>query len=265
MLDGAASLFLFGTLAIMLAGIAAIFRDQLGWPYPAGLALAAALVYLTVLRGVRGVAAANSLVTPLLLAVIVAVCLYSFAYHGFDPAALNTEATAARQPAPHWLLACLLYVSYNLMVGSTVLVPLGAAVPSRSARRRGGIMGGCLLGGLAAFLAVAVMLHHPAAQTAEIPLLAVADQQHPICSAAYSAILLAAMYTTALGTMFGCSSKLKAATGFHPAAGNLLVISLAAVCGQAGFANLVGLVFPVFGAATLCFTACLVRVSCRGG
>ena len=207
--------------------------------------------------------AAGAAVTPLLVACIAAVSLYSLVFHAADLAPLAASPAPASQPAPHWLLATLLYVSYNLMVGATVLVPLGATVPHYAGRVGGGVLGGLILGGLATFLTLVVMIHFPHSLNQEVPILEVASRQHPLASAVYTVLLLAAMFTTALASLYGCAGKMTAATGVHPAVAVLVVAVAAMVCGQFGFAKLIKLLFPVFGYATVWFTVRLAWLSFR--
>ncbi|MDT8903544.1 hypothetical protein [Anaeroselena agilis] len=262
-LDVLTALFLFVMLSVMLAGIATVGRDYLGLPFYLGLAVAGAVVAVTVLGGIRGVAVANMAIAPLLIAAIAVVGLYSLAYHAADPGLGAAPPAPASQSAPHWLLATLIYVSYNLTVGSTILVPLGSTIPHYASRVGGGVLGGLILGGLAAFITLIVMLHHPASLTQEVPILEIASRQHPLSSIIYAAILLAAMYTTALASLYGCAGKTAAATGLHPALAAVVVAAAAAICGQFGFAKLIKMIFPIFGYATLWFTARLAWLSIR--
>lgn len=262
-LDWLTSAFLFAALAVMLSGMATVARDHVGLPYWPTLAAAALAVAAAVIGGLRGIAAANMVLAPLLLTAVVAMSLYSLVYHAFDPANLAVPATPVQQPAAHWLLASLLYVSYNIVVSSTVLVPLGHRVPLYASRLVGGVLGGVVLGGLAAFLSLVVMLHYPGSLSREVPILEVASAQHPLAGAIYALILLSAMYTTALAALFGCAGKTAAATGLPPTAAAVLVTAAALACGQVGFAKLIGILFPFFGYATLWFTARLAWSSLR--
>jgi uncharacterized membrane protein YkvI len=263
-IDWLSAAFLFVMLSVMVAGMATVGRDWFGVAFPVGLAAAGAVVAATVMGGVRGVAAANMLVTPLLVVCIAAVCLYSLFFHVAEPGALTAAPAPASQPAPHWLLATVLYVSYNLVVGATVLVPLGATVPHYAARVGGGVFGGLLLGGLATFLTLVVMVHYPDSLSQEVPILEVASRQHPLASAVYTVLLLTAMFTTALASLYGCAGKMAAATGLHPAVAVPVVTAAAMVCGQLGFANLIKWLFPVFGYVTMWFTVRLAWLSFRG-
>jgi len=262
-IDTVTAVFLFAALAVMLAGAATVSRDYFSLPYGPALAVAGSATVLTVWGGIRSVAFANMMLTPVLVVCILAIGLYSLVYHAFDPFLLTAPAAPAKQPAPHWLLASLLYTSYNLAIGSTVLVPLGASVPLYVSRWGGGVLGGLILGGLTVFLSLVVMVHYPHYLSQEMPFLAVASQQHPLTSTIYAFVLLAAMFTTALASLYGCAGKIAAAIGIRPGLAALVAATAALAGGQFGFANLIRLLFPVFGYVALLFIVRLAWLSLR--
>lgn len=263
-IDAVTAAFLFVMLAVMLAGMATVARELTGLPFAAGLALAGAAAAVTTMGGVRWVAAANMAIAPLLVVCITAISAYSLIiFHGADPWLPAAPTTGANPIAPHWLLATVLYVSYNLMVGATVLVPLGSTVPHFAGRVGGGVLGGLILGALAAMLTLVVMVHFPRSLAQEVPILEVAAGQHPLVAAVYTLLLLAAMFTTALASLYGCAGKMAAATGLRPAVAAAVTAAAAMVCGQFGFANLIRVLLPVFGYATVWFSVRLAWLSFR--
>lgn len=264
LLDLSTAGFLFATLAIMLAGGATVLYEYFGLPYNFGLACAGLIVILVVLCGVKGIANANLVVTPILVVSIISISAYSLYHHNFNLTMLEVSSEAMIPPSPHWLLSSLLYASYNLMISSTVMVPLGGSVPDRQTRFLGGMLGGCLLGFLAVFLAVVIMIHYPGIMIYDVPLLYLANIQYPLSGMFYALTLLAAMFTTAIAGLFGCTGKVQAVARVKPAIAVSVITIAALICGQFGFANLIRLLFPIFGYATLCFTVRLAWLSCRG-
>lgn len=258
LLDIIIATFLFSVLTIMLAGAGTVFRDSFDLPFIAGIILLAILVTAVALRGVHGITAANMITTPVLAIAIVGTSFYSLAYHDFQLDLLNIPADRASFPAPHWLLSSLLYVSYNLVMGTTVLAPLGAATPSRVSRQLGSILGGIILATLACLVSVAVMLHYPSIMTEEIPMLYISSIQHCISGNIYTAMFIIAMFTTALASLYGCASKLAAASSLKFQYCVFIVIGLSLIFSQVGFANLINILFPVFGYATLWFLIKLI-------
>jgi uncharacterized membrane protein YkvI len=254
-LDLVTAVFLFTALAVMLAGAATVLRDYFGVPYLDGLVGAGLVIILTVLCGVRGITAANMVVTPLLILSILGISAYSLSYHEFEINMLVSNLEAITPPAPNWLLGSLLYVSYNLVISSTVLVPLGNSLSSRRTRLLGGAIGGLALGFLATCIAVVIMIHSPEILDHEVPILQLATSQSPASSILYALTLLAAMYTTAIASLYGCSERVRSVIRLSPPVTTGAITALGLICGQAGFASLIRVLFPLFGYATLYFTA----------
>lgn len=258
LLDIIIAAFLFSVLTIMLAGAGTVFRDNFDLSFSTGTALLALLVTTITLRGVSGIAAANMIAAPVLAVSIISISLYSLYYHGYELDLFNIPDSHAAYPAPHWLLASILYVSYNLVMGTTVLAPLGAATPSRISRRLGSMIGGASLAFLACMVAIAVILHYPAIMEEEIPMLYISSIQHCINGTVYTAMFLTAMFTSALASLYGCAAKLNAASRLNFPCCVIIVICCSLIFSQAGFANLITILFPLFGYATLWFLIKLI-------
>ncbi|MBP2650941.1 MAG: hypothetical protein H6Q74_1766 [Firmicutes bacterium] len=264
LIDLVAGIFLFTTLSIMLAGAATLLNEYFTLPYNVSLIAAAIIIISTVACGVKGISTANMLIAPLLILSLLVISVYSLFYHNFTPNMLQPLPPIIKPAAPHWLLASLLYVSYNLIMGATVLVPLGHYIQSRRLRLLSGLIGGTLLGVLATVLAIVILLHYPSVLHYEVPILQIAAQQHDLNGIIYACTLLAAMYTTAIASLYGCTQKVKQITNAKAFVVLLAITSLAAIFSNLGFATLIRLMFPLFGYATLFFTFRLVWVSFRG-
>jgi uncharacterized membrane protein YkvI len=258
LLDIIVSVFLFCVLTVMLAGAGTVCRDNFGLPYLSGLLAMSFLTLLTALRKVEGITTANLIVTPLLAIATLATSLYSLSYHGIDTSIFNTPSPLPSANSFHWLLASLLYVSYNLVMGTTVLAPLGAHTHGRITRLLGGVIGGAVLALLAGCVTLTVMLHYPQVLEYEVPMLYITSSQHNLNHLSYIIILIAAMYTTALASLYGCATKLQSVTCLPFTVCLVIILTLSLVFSQAGFANLITVLFPIFGYATLWFTIKLI-------
>lgn len=263
-LDSLIAFFLFGGLVIMLAGVGTVFRDFLDTPYNTGLAIISAAILVTVLFGVKGIASANLIVTPFLAVFTIMIGLNTLEYHGLDHTLLAFPPQPQLQPAPHWLLACFLYVSYNLVLGATVLGPLGAQIPSARVRMLGGLIGGLILAVLAAFIGIVIRLHYPDVLSYEVPMLYVSSIQQTWSHYAYALTVLKAMYSTALASLFGCATKVEHTTGLSLHLSILVVMAASLICSQFGFASLISTLYPVFGYVSLYFIIKLVWHALRG-
>ena len=59
---------------------------------------------------------------------------------------LSVMANNQRSAASHWLPGAVLYVSYNITAGAAMLIVMGGTVTDRKVARRGGALGGIILG-----------------------------------------------------------------------------------------------------------------------
>jgi uncharacterized membrane protein YkvI len=264
-LDFITVFFLFGSLTIMFAGAGTVGRDYLEVSYTTGLLAIAAVVAATVMTGMKGISLVNTLVTPLLVISTVIIGIRSLVYHGISPDILAIPARAPSDGmAAHWALSALLYVSYNLILGATVLAPLGCQIRDRSARMYGGLLGGLILMLLGLFVVVIIILHCPAVLDYEVPMLYVSDLQNELTHTGYAVMLIKAMYSTAMASLYGCTAKLAGALRLKFSICLLIVTAAALVCSQAGFAALISLLYPLFGYVSLIFTLTLIWNFVRG-
>lgn len=261
LLDIMTTLFLFGVLTIMLAGAGTVFTNSFSLPYSLGLGIMAVSLIITTLFGMEGITTANVIVTPVLIITIIIIGLSSLSHHQLSLAVIDLPPQATDMPAPHWLIASLLYFSYNLVMSATVLAPLGSCIVDRPARILGSIAGGLILLMVAGLVTIVVMIHYPNSLNHEIPMLYVTVAQHPLYHAAYLFIFAAAIYTTGLACLYGCATKLTAATGLSTKISLLLLTALSLACSHVGFADLIGIIFPFFGYITLWFTCRLLYLS----
>lgn len=262
LLDLCITVFLFGVLTITLAGAGTLCLATFDLPYELGLGIMCVSLLLTTLYGLKGITTVNLILTPLTTLLLVLIALYSLLHHQLTlPFLQSPPVWVTATLFPHWLVASLLYLSYNLVISTTVLVPLGSYVPERLSRVLGSMIGGLLLMCLAGLITLVVMLHYPESLEYEIPMLFIARSQHLLHHAGYIFVFVTALYTTGLASLYGCATKLTLATNLSKVQSLLLLLVLSLLFSTLGFSHLIGIIFPIFGYITLCFTARLLYLS----
>ncbi|BAS29148.1 YkvI family membrane protein [Limnochorda pilosa] len=271
-LDGLITLFLFGGLAAMAAGAGAVAREQLGLPAALGSTLLVAGAAGTVLFGIEGVVRAISAVVPFLVGAVLLVCLGSL---GSRPLLLSWAAPG-RAFFPVWPLAALAYASYNLVLSLSILGPLGRVSPSRSLLP-GAAMGALVLGVAAAAIHLTLFTLGPGLlEETEVPMLAAARRLAPALGTVYALVLLAEVYTTAVGNLFGVVARLRSpgrtrerghraeprppkASGRGWTLATLGTALIAWAVAQLGFSTLVRNLYSVMGIAGTVLLVTLIR------
>lgn len=250
-IDRVITFFLFGAVTAMAAGAGAIFKEQLGLPYLLGSLVMVAGTVLVVLVGIHGVINAISFVVPVLLVSVFGLTIATLLTRPIDLAAINQWADAGRAPVPFWPLSAIIYVSYNLVLGVSVLAPLGRLVEDPKTVQRGAVYGGLGLGVGALAINATLLANVPAVADYEIPMVYIAALFSPVVQAGYSIVLLAEVFTTAVGSLYGFAERV---TDQGKPAFRWLVIGsgvAALAASQFGFSNLVRTLYPAAGYAGL--------------
>lgn len=202
--DVVISIFLLAGLAVMLVAGGSLFNYLWDWELEKGFLLNAFFLYLVMLCGIKGMLWLNSILIPILLAISLGVALAGIRGGG---EMLLPEQLASGITIDNWLLAALLYISYNLVLGMVVLVTLG-----KTARKGGGhgvIAGGVALGMMVAVLSLALIKNTGIIQGQDLPMLALAGAQNAWLSKGYSFVLWVAIFTTALGNGLGILRRIE--------------------------------------------------------
>lgn len=202
--DGLICLFLFSGLAVMLVAGGSLFNQLWGWEVRVGFIVNILFLYGVMLLGVKGMIWLNSLVIPFLL------------LFGLGVAMLGIISGGEIQTFPlvdnglildNWLLAAILYVSYNLVLAMVILVTLGKQV--KKTGNSGVLVGGMVLGLFAGILGLALGMNAGITQGKDIPMLALAQALNPWIGKGYSLVLWVAIMTTALGNGIGLMRRLE--------------------------------------------------------
>ncbi|ACL69271.1 YkvI family membrane protein [Halothermothrix orenii] len=250
-IDGVITFFLFGALTAMVAGSGAIFLEQFGIPSLWGNIAMIGASILTTLFGIGGVISAISFVVPLLLTGVFLATIASVI--GALPVNIADlhQALPGRAPVPHWALSSVVYASYNIVLAVAVLAPLGSRVNDKRKLKYGAIFGGVGLGLGAMFILLAILLNIPRVLEYEIPMIYVAGNFAPWFQLVYSGILLAEIYTTAVGNLYGFVARLTDPEGKKYRTYIILTGVAAFITSQLGFSNLVRYLYPAVGYAGL--------------
>ncbi|HOP68380.1 MAG: hypothetical protein WBK48_01890 [Dethiobacteria bacterium] len=244
--------FLFGIFVAMVAGTGAVFEQEFNLPRSLGLAVMAGISAVTVLSGLGRVIDTISGVVPFLIAAVLGVGLYIL-FSG--PLDLSWSAPA-RATLPCWPLSGLAYVSYNLTLAVPILAPMGTLAGSRTLIK-GALWGALGLGVPALVILLTILAGAPEASGYEIPMLAMAGRVAPAVRKAYTLVLVAEVYTTAIGSLYGFVSRLVPGQSPHFKPVTLLVALGAFFAGHLGFSQIVATVYPAIGLAGFVFLAAL--------
>lgn len=261
-IDGVVTIFLFGTFAVMIAGNGALFEQQLKLPSIIGNTIMAVLTALTVLTGINGVINSISFVVPFLLSAVMITSVFSVISYP-----VNLMATPIMVESSglfnNWFLAAILYVSYNTVISIAILGPLGNEAKNKKAIWNGAILGGFGLGFGSVMIYLALSGHIANIERLEVPMIHIAGSISPILQVVYAIVLIAEIYTTAVSSLYGFTSRIIDMQR-TPIKGRYIVIgstAIALLSSRFGFSNLVKYLYPIVGyCGVVILTALIISI-----
>jgi uncharacterized membrane protein YkvI len=236
--------FLFCLFAAMLAGAGAVGRQAFGVNFTIGASTVGLIVYLVLRFGLAGIVRINIVLAPLMILGGFFVGLYAFM-----AASAPAFAPASGLPAS-WIVAALVYTSYNLVTAVPVLAATSPLAKKDTDAAVGGFVGGGVITLLGLALALPLFLYYTDVVNIEIPLLAIVTNYGFFFSLLYLGVLVSALITTAACNGFAIMQWLGAhGSGFFKdkskAAAVLCFFGVAMA--HIGFSRMVSYVYPVFG------------------
>lgn len=254
------SVYLFGIVIVMAAGVGAMVQQLFHVPAWLGSAVYSIVLTVVALLGVTGMVSVFSLLIPVLVGATVVFGVLALCR--FDPSRILQIQPSNDNPLmSNWLVAALTFVSYNILGSIGIMMPLGEHL----GRDKRVVNFGILLGGIElVFVAasiVASVVSLPGSEAAQLPMVAVATQISRVAGGIYGVMLVMAMFTNALGTLVGLCDHLEQRHTALQKRRRLYIpaLVLASWLGSLfGFSDTVGVLFPIFGYISSVFVAAMV-------
>ena len=251
-------LMLYGIGVIMTAGVSALLHELTGIPaWAAGLLFSAGVLVMT-FRGVGGLTTVFSFLVPTasLCSVLVAAVLLTRAGFQFQP-----PAGAVSPLMPNLFISVPNYAAYNLLACVAIMIPYAHIIPDDRTLRRGMVLGMLVLTVLAGSM-IAAFAAYPGAGRSELPMAALAAEVHPAMHLFYSLMMGFAMFAATLGSLIALMKQAVCAVPRIGAAEKpftAAVVFSSWLLSLFGFGTLVGIVYPLFGYASIPLFAILIR------
>lgn len=230
---------LLGVTTVMLAGAGAVFEEQIGIPSWLGISLSVAMGYAVLKKGLDRILAVNAIVVPMMLLFTVLIFISA------GPDILPSWQIFDLSVMPVW--KALLYVSFNLAMAQSVLIPMGYQIRNPSVFRKGAVLGGLGLGVMLLGSHVAMLPHVSEVRLLEIPIAYITREWNDVFHALFLVVLYAEIFTTMISNIYGVSQQFME---IHPMREQTYHIVIFIVClgfGFIGFSKLLLYIYPLFG------------------
>jgi uncharacterized membrane protein YkvI len=243
-------LYLMTSTVVMFAGSGATFA-QWDISFMIGVAFLLIAVEIVMFYDIEGLMALNTILVPFLVMTLVIVCLHTVL---FMP---NHIQPTTAFDGPAWPSA-VTYASLNVLPIVAVLSTIGSQVKDSREIWIGGIFSTVILTILSIMLILALMRISDQLHFYEIPLFGLVRQFPTAMIMVVSIILWIAIYTTALSNLYGIVYRLTELVRLPVWLISGLLMVLMIPFTQVGFANLVKVVYPVYGVVNLFILAVVI-------
>ncbi|QOR67756.1 hypothetical protein IM538_06380 [Cytobacillus suaedae] len=245
-------LVLIGVTSVMLSGAGAVFHEQLGLPYLAGIGITILLTVGVMFFGVKGLFGVNLVVVPIMV-------LFSLILAG--KVLMGAEGPAFGVFSPdtslRWIVSPFIYTAFNLAMAQAVLVPLANEVKDQAIVKWGGIIGGGIL-------CLILITNHislsslPNVGQFEIPMAEVMKTLMFSFYWLYVLVIYGEIFTSVIGDVFGLERQIKTAIRLPSILIVCGILSVAFFISLFGYGSLISILYPIFGYMSLAVLVLLV-------
>ncbi|HHU91025.1 MAG TPA: hypothetical protein GXZ22_08235 [Clostridiaceae bacterium] len=249
--------FLFGALTAMIAGSGALFHQEFNLNPLLGSLFMATITVITVLGGFNSIINSISIVVPFLVLSAVLVSIVTLLK---SPPLSEISHSGIERPIMlrNWLWASILYISYNIIPSISILGPLGNQAQDRKTIKNGALLGGIGLGIGAAAIFLTLYVNADSIKHLEIPMIMVVRNISPEVRIIYATVLLAEIYTSAVGDLYGFAARICNLNAKSTTFVVLACSCLAFLASLTGFSNLVKYLYPTVGYCGVLTLICLI-------
>ncbi|WP_411501565.1 hypothetical protein [Brevibacillus centrosporus] len=242
-------LTLFGVTTVMLAGAGSVLEEQFHIPYLLGTIATLVLALLILRQGLEQLLVVNAIVVPSMLIFAILILLEG---HVDSPLPLSAPNSY------EFLWKTVLYVSFNLAMAQSVLIPIGYAIREPVVLLRAAVIGGVVLGFMLLVVHTAMLANWDDVRFMDIPILYVTDQWNEWLQLFFVFVLYSEIFTTLISNVFGIGQQLREIFNV-PETRLYLFLFLASfsLC-LIGYSQLLMFLYPLFGylgLTTLCRVA----------
>lgn len=233
------NIFLLISFNIMVAGFATYFMQELNISKWFGAIIIAILTFITLLNSIDGVIKMNTYLMPIIIILIGFLGINKIEFIEISSSEYNSNSI-------YWILSGILYASYN----SITLIPILISLKNKiNVKKESAIISLCvaiimLILSIIIFLLMNTFINQ--IYEIEIPTVYIASTLGKGFKYIYGAVILMAIFTTAIGSGYGFLNNLNMKGKKHILYEGV-ICALSVLIGQIGFSSLINFLYPIFG------------------
>lgn len=232
------NIFLLISFNIMVAGFATYFVQELNISKWIGAIVIAVLTFVTLLNSIDGVIKMNTYLIPIIILLI--------GFLGINKIEYVNIVSQNHNNSVHWIVSSILYASYNSITLVPILISLKSKINVKKESTVITICVGIIMFILSTIIFLLMNTFINQIHEIEIPTVYIASTLGKTFKFVYGAVILMAIFTTAIGSAYGLLSNLNIKRKKYILYA-VIICALSVLIGQMGFSSLINLLYPVFG------------------
>lgn len=237
-------LFLVCIMSVMVSGMGNILMELTGLELRYCVVISAVACLIAIMTNIKGIVTLSTFISPILILGIIFIGLYILATK--DTSVFNL-ADKMRTVTNNWVFSSILYVSYNTILSTMILTGMLPYLKSKKVSTWSGIIGGGMLCLTALILNSALYFFYPHSIAGEIPVLSIVQNNSFILAKIYSAVLILAMFTSAITSGYCLTERIKTKMNVNYKLIAVVLCALIIPMSSLGFSNLISMLYPIFG------------------
>lgn len=185
--------------------------------------------------------------TPIIVVMILVATGYTFWGKSYDFTLLDEVSRTMRPAMPNVYLAVINYFALCVMNGVSMAFVLGGSVVRIGDAEKGGALGGALIGVIVGSASLALFANLDKVKDAEIPMLTLVNQIHPVFAVIYAVVIFALIFNTAFSLYYATARHFAGNDASKMRKILLGIVAFGYVCSFGGFSQLVTWMYPLLG------------------
>lgn len=232
---------------VMVAGAGANLQQQFGLPSWLGALLCSVLIAVIAFMDFDKITRVLGVFTPIIVVMILVATGYTFWGKSYDFTLLDEVSRTMRPAMPNVYLAVINYFALCVMNGVSMAFVLGGSVVRIGDAENGGALGGAIIGVIVGSASMALFANLDKVKDAEIPMLTLVNQIHPLFAGIYAVVIFALIFNTAFSLYYATARRFAGSDTSKMRKILLAIVALGYVCSFGGFSQLVAWMYPLLG------------------
>ena len=232
---------------VMIAGAGSNLNQQFGLPFWAGGLLCAVLVIVVSFLDFEKITSVLGIFTPMVFIMIMIIAVYTFTNRSFNFDELEAISATIPSPMPNVWVSLLNYFALTAMTGVSMAFVLGGSIMRIGVAEKSGLLGGFVVSIIITVATCILYANVKLVSTVDIPMLAIAEQIHPVFSLVYALTIFGLIFNTAFSLFYALAKRFSSdkPKRFYPILIGAVVIGYG--LSFMGFKSLVSVMYPLLG------------------